>query len=130
MQSQIPLKWANTNTCNHTKKFLIRPNETFAQKLLSLNKKDMRIVIGIITGHYSLNAHLSRIGIRADPDCDHCSHLEETAFHFLCECTGFAETRRRIFGNDAITTDDVMSKPLSKIIAFVQQSERFVNGER
>lgn len=78
------------NACNHTKKFLIRSNEIFSPKLLSLNKKDMRIVIGIITGHYSLNAHLSRIGIRADPDCDYCSHLEETAFHFLCECAGFA----------------------------------------
>lgn len=130
LQSQIPLKWVNMNTCNHTKKFLTRPSEAFSQKLLSLNKKDMRIVIGIITGHVRLNAHLSRMGIRADPDCDHCSHLEETAFHFLCECTGFTRTRRRIFGNEAITSNDVMSKPLSKIIAFVQQSERFINDDR
>lgn len=112
---------------SHTKKFLIRPDENFTKQLLKFDKRNLRTIVGIITGHVGLNAYLARMGIRADQDCDHCSHLEETAHHFLCECTGFSQTKSRIFGTNAITAETVMSKPLGKIIAFVQESQRFRN---
>lgn len=129
LQDQIPVKWSRVLTCSHTKKFLTRPNEKLSYQLLRLDKRKLRIVIGIITGHFGLNAFLARMGIRADPDCDHCGHIEETAFHFLCKCPGFSETRRHIYGNSAITTEVVMGKPLSKIFAFAQLSNRLPSGD-
>lgn len=134
LQDQIPLKWNTMNTCNHTKKFLIRPEEKVTDALLKLDKTSMRIIIGIITGHCRLNAYLARLRIRADPDCDYCGHLEETAYHFLCDCPGYYQLRSRIFGTNAITAEEVLSKSLSKIIAFARQSGRFkpltVTGNR
>lgn len=118
--------WLTTTTCSHSKQFVQRPNDRLTKDLLSLDRAKIRLVTGVITGHIALNAYLARIGARADADCDFCGHLTETAFHFLCECTGFSHVRKSIYGTEAITADAAISN-LGKLITFTQRSGRVLN---
>ena len=45
---------------------------------LRLSRKDLRILIGLLTGHADLNRHMTLIRVRSDPMCPLCQEEEET----------------------------------------------------
>ena len=49
---------------------------------LSLNRQDLRILVGMLTGHIALNRHLTVMKIRADPLYTACGEEDETPYHF------------------------------------------------
>jgi len=54
---------------------------------LRLNRRDLRILIGILTGHADLNRHLTLMKVRSDPTCPLCQKEKETALHLLGRCS-------------------------------------------
>ena len=111
-----------------TKRFVTAPNLTLTQHLLGLNKLRLSFTVGILTGHILLNAHMKRIGLRDDPDCDRCGQSEETSVHFLCNCPAYCGLRRELFGLDILTPTEVACQHVGKIFSFVKRSGRFVNN--
>ncbi|XP_031616816.1 uncharacterized protein LOC116336812 [Contarinia nasturtii] len=122
LQESIIIRWRNTNTCSTTRSFLTTPSKKIASQLLSLSKMKLSYTIGILTGHIRLNAHLKRIGVRDDPDCDLCGRNEETSIHFLCTCTQLDRTRVTIFGKGTINPEEVLKFDISKIFSFIKES--------
>ena len=59
---------------------------TPSEELLSLNRKQIRVMTGLLTGHLNLKSHLHRIGRTNDDICRLCNEEEETAAHLLCNC--------------------------------------------
>jgi hypothetical protein len=57
---------------------------TWAQ-LLSFNRTQYRVVIGLLTGHNTFRRHLYIMGLSNSPTCRKCSTEEETSVHILCE---------------------------------------------
>lgn len=90
--------------------------------LLQLNKAQMSIITGILTGHIRLN-----YGNRDDPDCGYCGRDMESAKHFLCEFTELSQVRYAVYGQPILTTNKVMSFSIKKIANFVYKSGRFLN---
>lgn len=121
----IAQRWQGTNMCRQAKQFVTSPNCKLADQLLTLDKLKMSVTIGILTGHIRLNAHLNKIGVRDDPDCDRCGGGAESAMHFLCECPGFSSIRKEIYEKDFLTPNEVMSVHINKIYHFVHRSGRF-----
>lgn len=125
MQDSLNERWRFTNTCSQTKQFIVSPSEKLTKKLLSLNKMELSVITGILSGHIRLNGYLRRIGIRDDPDCNFCGLSEESAIHFLCNCPNLSHIRQAIFGLNMLTPNEVMIQPVRKIYSFVRQTGRF-----
>ncbi|CAG9817087.1 unnamed protein product [Phaedon cochleariae] len=45
------------------------PSRRLTREILSLNERDLKMVVGLLTGHNHLNRHLELIGIKDDPIC-------------------------------------------------------------
>ena len=52
-----------------------------------LCRTDLRILIGLLTGHADLNRHLTLMQIRNDTVCPLRQQDEETVLHLLGECS-------------------------------------------
>ena len=55
--------WRNTPESRQCKKYITSPSKKLARDILSLNRKELRGVIGLLTGHCPLKKHLQRIGV-------------------------------------------------------------------
>ena len=69
-----------------------------ATKLLNMNRQQLSVVIGLLTGHLSLNGHLYKIGKDINPFRRRCLNGNETVEHLLCEFKSLTMSRGRIFG--------------------------------
>jgi hypothetical protein len=61
----------------------------------SLNRDQLRWVVGLFTGHCRLNGHLFKLGLADDPTCERCLEDDESAAHILCDCEAIAYLRFR-----------------------------------
>lgn len=86
-----------------------------------MSKHDIRIVVGLITGHCKLNSHLAKMRARDDPDCDLCGNTAETARHILCECPALASIRQRIFAKPIVQESEILKHPLQKVVTFYRK---------
>jgi len=66
------------------------PDLATRARLLSFNRTQSRVVIGLLTGHNTLRKYLYIIGLSNNPTCRKCGTEEETSVHILCECEALA----------------------------------------
>lgn len=93
----------NSGVVGETTKILWgNPNGDKTKTLLKLSKKDINKIIGILTGHTGLRAHLHRIGAVDNSVCRACGEDDESLEHFLCHCPAFANNRSQFLGNDTL----------------------------
>lgn len=118
-------RWQNTIGCSHTKIFIESPDPKLTNQLLELSKAKVCSIVSLITGHIGLNKHLKVLGIRDDPDCDRCGGGMETAAHFLCECPGYNNMRKDIFGSPKLTAREIVSSKIWRLHSFASRSGRF-----
>jgi len=52
-----------------------------------LRRRELKVLVGLLTGHTTLNRHLCVMKLRKDPLCSACGEEKETAFHFLGRCS-------------------------------------------
>ncbi|CAH2234109.1 jg1188 [Pararge aegeria aegeria] len=76
--------------------------------LCSGNRSKLRKVVGLITGHRSLNRHRFIIGVTDSPLCRACKEADETPTYVMLECTGVTEQREIYLGSPA-TIPEVLS---------------------
>jgi len=63
--------------------FLCGPDKKLSRYALSLPRRKLNILVGLLTGHITLNRHLTVMKIQEDPLCSACGEQEETSFHLL-----------------------------------------------
>ncbi|CAH1107762.1 unnamed protein product [Psylliodes chrysocephalus] len=61
-------------------------NKAYITACICLSKNRLRIVTGILTGHYRLRGHLSKLRVVDDSECRFCEEEDETSIHILTEC--------------------------------------------
>ena len=66
---------------------------------LYFNRTQIRVVVGLLTGHNNLRRHLHVMGLSNDPACRKCGTEEETSVHILCECEALASLRHQYLGS-------------------------------
>ena len=79
------------------------PNEYKTKTLLTLSKREINMVTGVLTGHLGLQAHLHKIGAVGNSICRACGEVDESLEHFLCHCPAFANIRSQFMGADSIS---------------------------
>ena len=78
--------------------FLHGPDKKLSRYALSLPRRELKVLVVLLTGHITLNRHLTVMKIQEDPLCPACGEQEETSLHFLGECYANMQIRYSIFG--------------------------------
>jgi hypothetical protein len=64
--------WQSIRGQRQVKGFLKKPSATKAGELLNLSRNQLRIMIGLLTGHCFLKGHLFKLGLVNSPKCNRC----------------------------------------------------------
>jgi hypothetical protein len=75
------------------------PDLATRARLLSLNRTQVGIVIGLFTEHNTLRRHLYITGLNNNLIRKKCGAEEETSVHILCECETLASLRHTYLGS-------------------------------
>jgi hypothetical protein len=83
------------------------PKLATRSRLLSFNRTQSRVVIGLLTGHNSLGRHLYVMGHSNNPTCRKCGTEEETSVNILYECQTLASLRHAHPGSFFLSPKDI-----------------------
>jgi hypothetical protein len=97
------------STQRQTQKLITGPSMAKKALLLSFNRTQCRVVIGLLTGHNILKRHLYIMGLSSNPTCRKCGTEEETSVHVLCKCEDLASLRHENLGSFFLDPKDVMN---------------------
>ena len=89
---------------------------------MSLNKNNIRIITGIVSGHCKLNYHLNKIGVIPNKECRFCRSNDETVEHVLGACPALMHIRRKVFGKYMIPDNELKLYRLGSILSFLQEA--------
>ena len=95
--NKLAAQWKETSMCRQTKMLLPVADTKVSKACLKLNKKSLRLLTHLVTGHNLLNYHQSKIDWRIDPLCE-CKEDDETSYHVLTHCPTYGGCRVAIFG--------------------------------
>ena len=91
--------------------------------ILSLNRTQSRVVIGLLTGHNIFRRHLYIMGLSNNPTCRKCGNKEETSVHILCECEALASLRHTYLGSFILDPEDIRDLGMGAIWNFAKGTE-------
>jgi len=78
------------STHRQARELISGPDLVTRARLLSFNRTQSRVVIGLLTGRNTLRIHLYIRGLSNNPICRKCGTEEETMVHILCEYEALA----------------------------------------
>jgi len=117
--------WQTTSGCRQAKMFLHGPDKKLSQYALSIPRRELKILVALLTGRITLNRHLTVIKIQEDPLCSACGEQEETTYHFLGECYANMQIRYSIFGAHLMQPAELHKVEPSTLLRFARATKRF-----
>ncbi len=66
--------------------FLEGPIDKYVQFIIKLDRKQRRMLAGLLTGHINLHYIMRKMRRAKTPSCRRCGVEKETSVHILCEC--------------------------------------------
>jgi hypothetical protein len=96
------------------------PNLATGARLLSFNRTQSMVVIGLLTGHNTLRRHLHIMGLSNNPNCRKCGTEDETSVHILCECEALASLRHAYLGSFFLDPKDIRKQGMGAIWNFAK----------
>ena len=121
MQNQRLALWRGPcSTQRQARELLSGPDLATGARLLSFNRTQTRVVIGLLTGHNTLRRHLHVMGLNDNPTCRKCDTEEETSVHILYECEALASLRHMHLGSFFLDPEDIRVLGVGAIWNFVK----------
>ena len=114
--------WKNKVDCRQSR--LVLPDVNHRWKILRYEKRHVRVLTQLVTGHANLKRHRYLMKLEDDPQC-HICQTEETAIHLLTNCARYNVIRAAIFGNPTISVEHIKNYSLSKILKFANETKRW-----
>jgi len=104
----------------------IVPDKGLARFALSLEKKDLKVLVGLLTGHVDLNRHLKIMGLCNEAVCPLCQDEEETSIHFVAQCSATMLLRKSVLGDYTLSLDTLNGIHWTVLLRFAKASKRFL----
>jgi hypothetical protein len=95
------------HTQRQARGFILGPSPDAKTRLLSFNRTQSRIVIGLPTGHITLRRYLHLMGVTNSPLCRRCEVEDETLAHILFECEALASLGHVYLGSFFLDPEDI-----------------------
>lgn len=124
LNTQNWMRWiANMNDeeigRNVSNKMFEGPSDPRFKFLPRLNKKDMRTLTGLLTGHCTLRSKLVQMKKETRSFCRWClTGSDETSLHVIMKCPRFLSTRKHYFKKYFLEESDLKLIPLINLIRF------------
>jgi len=83
---------------------------------LHYERKTLKVIVEMITGHCSLRKHLHTLGIESEQDC-----RKWKQHTIVCECPAIKSIRVILYGKPLLLVEEVM-EPLWKIALFASET--------
>ncbi|KAF6214378.1 hypothetical protein GE061_009118 [Apolygus lucorum] len=117
--------WQNLPGLRQAKLFLTFSKKR-ANELIAMPKKDIRILVGLLTGHCPLRYHLKKIGKLTTDICRFCDMETEDAEHIMCYCEALSRARFTTLGSDVLAPDTVSKVTYTDLLCFAKKWEEGV----
>lgn len=88
--------------------------------LLGLNRSEIRLMTGFLTGHYPVRARLKMMRLIADANCRFCGVEDETVEHLLCDCEALERMRFKHFKSGQLEAQDFKGISSKDFLAYVK----------
>ena len=95
------------------------------RRLLNLPRKTVSMLIGVLTGHNTLNRHLSVMRIQQESECLACNEADETSLHYLGCCPAWGAQRYKHLGAYYLEPKDLRAQHLDSLVSFIRGTGRF-----
>lgn len=122
VEDKFRQRWINIPGQRQTKTFIKGPMPKLAADLLSRDRKSVKAIVSLLTGHCRLNKHMSTIGLADQATCRFCRSEDETAIHILCHCDALARTRFQQMGYENPEAESYTTDSLSKLLGLVKKA--------
>ena len=108
MKKQHLALWQSPcNTQRQAQELISGPDLAMGAHLLSFNRTQTRTVIGLLTGHNTLQRHLHEMGLSDNPTCRKCGAEDSSSVYILCECEALASLRHIHLGSFFLDPEDI-----------------------
>lgn len=112
--------WTNLSSCRHSRMAVAAPSLKLGKQCLQLSRNNLRILVGLLTGHCRLNKHLHTLGVVDNPRCRGCNLEDETAEHVLCHCPALSTKRGSILGDFWPSMARIGSSPPGLLLKYIK----------
>ena len=114
--------WDGIKNQKHSKNYLGTPDKNRAKQLLLLERDQVRILTGLLTGHCQLRKHMHKMGLATEPFCRKCGKAEESAHHILSECEALVRARLIHLGDFILEPKEFTLISPTKTLGFIKDS--------
>ena len=111
--------WINSKDQRQTKELNQNYPGIRAKELLNLDKGQIKVAIGLLTGHCKLRRHLNIIGVKDSALCRGCLYEEESSSHVLCKCENYSAQRFEYLGYHMLDPWELMNVPIKCLLKFI-----------
>ena len=112
--------WQNLPGLRQAKLFVTFSKKR-AKELIAMPKKDVRILVGLLTGHCPLRYDLKNIGKLTTDICRFCDMETDDAEHILCHCEALGRARYTILGSDVLAPDTISKVAYTDLLCFAKK---------
>ena len=117
-------QWANREDCRQSRMAMPNAGIKIWNTLQNLNRRQMKVMSHMLTGHCVLKYHLNNMKIEGSPTCEQCDTGEqESAFHFIGQCPKFNNIRYDIFRTQFLTESQLQHIKVRSILRYVNITE-------
>jgi ribonuclease HI len=112
--------WRDLTGHRHGKLFISGPRRKQADNLLRLSRRQLKMVVAILTRHDPVRKHLRTMGLfEWDSTCRFCRKEAETVQHIICCCTALACQRYNVFGSLEVKPTDIRTVSVRDLCLFI-----------
>jgi ribonuclease HI len=122
------IEWARIPTCRITRMVWPCLDLSRTRALLSLSRKDVSVVVSVITGHCLIGEHARKLRLPYNDFCRSCQNEDEleSTEHFLCNCPALSWSRLKFLGSAFLCDlSDLSDAGISQLNAFIKSSKWF-----
>ena len=106
LENQLSNHWRNTPKLIHSKKMIELPTTERTRIFLNLNRKQLRILTMLLTGHRKFKYHLFNMGFSDEKICRFCKRAPKIGIHLICHCIKFEYHRVLFYGRSLMLPED------------------------
>lgn len=120
------IEWKEQPGMKHSKSFLGGNALGKSKFICGGSRRQARLTIGALTGHYATNQMLHRMHLSTNSLCRACGEETESMQHLLCDCDSLARKRMGLLGSAYPKPEDFRLfalKDVAKLMASIFKEE-------
>lgn len=116
--------WEESPGMEHTRALFGGPSQSLGAETSNLSRAELRILTGLITGHWYTGKHLAHMGLGIGPLCSRCGEdVEETPLHLISRCRGLVGPRTEALGANFLGSVRIEEIGVGRMLHFARLAD-------